>query len=280
MRLHDMRSASKTFTSVMLGAAMHDGVAISPSTLVYPSFPNTGSLVASNPERARITLGSLLTHSSGLACDDNDDASPGNEDRLQSQTAQPDWYRYTLELPMVHEPGSTYAYCSAGLNLAAGVIAHATKAWLPEFFDRNIAKPLQIDRYSVNLTPAGQMYGGGGVRMRPRDMLKFGQLYLDHGVWHGHRIVDASWVKTSTSHQITNANGSDGFAWHRFVLTAGDRKYQEYEASGNGGQFIIVVPELDLTVVITAANYGQYGIWREFREDLVPQYILSAVENR
>jgi CubicO group peptidase (beta-lactamase class C family) len=280
MRLHDMRSASKTFTSVMLGAAMRDGVAISPDTHVYPSFPNTASLVASNPERARITLGNLLTHSSGLACDDNDDASPGNEEKLQSQTAQPDWYRYTLELPMVHEPGSTYAYCSAGLNLAAGVIAHATKAWLPQFFDRTIAQPLQIDRYSLNLTPTGDMYGGGGVRLRPRDMLKFGQLYLDGGVWHGHRVVDASWVTTSTSRQITNANGSDGFAWHRFVLKARNREYQEYEASGNGGQFIIVVPELDLTVVITAGNYGQYGIWRKFREDLVPQYVLSAVEQR
>lgn len=279
-RLHDMRSASKTFTSVMLGAAMHDGLQMGTDTHVYSSFPNTESLTAANPERARMTLGNLLTHSSGLACDDDDDASPGNEDKLQSQTTQPDWYRYTLELPMVHEPGTTYAYCSAGLNLAAGMIAHVTKTWLPRFFDRTIAQPLQIDHYALNLTPTGDMYGGGGVRMRPRDMLKFGQLYLDGGLWHGRRIVDASWVKTSTSHQITNENGSDGFAWHRFTLEANGHSYQEYEASGNGGQFIIVVPELDLTVVITAGNYGQYGIWRKFREELVPKYIMAAVKDR
>jgi CubicO group peptidase (beta-lactamase class C family) len=276
-RVHDLRSASKTFTSVMLGVAMHQGKSIGPDTRVYSSFPNTDHLVAADPRRAQITLGNLLTHSSGLACDDNDDTSPGNEDRMQSQSEQPDWYRYTLELPVLHQPGTLYAYCSAGLNLAAGVIAHATQSWLPAFFDRNIAQPLEIDHYAINLTPTGQMYGGGGVRLRPRDLLKFGQLYLNGGTWNGHRIVDRSWVETSTAHQIDNASGSDGFAWHRFTLEANGRDYQEYEASGNGGQFLIVVPELDITIVITAGNYGQYGIWRTFREQLVPRYILGAI---
>ncbi|HEY5087938.1 MAG TPA: serine hydrolase, partial [Gemmatimonadaceae bacterium] len=276
-RVHDLRSASKTFTSVMLGVAMHQKNVISPATRIYSIFPNTEKLVAADPRRAEITLGQLLTHSSGLACDDDDDASPGNEDRLQTQKAQPDWYRYTLELPVVHQPGTLYAYCSAGLNLAAGVIARATKSWLPAFFDQSIAQPLRIDHYAINLTPSGQMYGGGGVQMRPRDLLKFGQLYLDGGMWNGHRIVDKSWVATSTSQQVTNQNGSDGFAWHRYSLKARGRAYQEYEASGNGGQFLIVVPELDIAVVITAGNYGQYGIWRTFRDELVPKYILGAV---
>lgn len=276
-RPHDLRSASKTLTSVMLGVAMRAGDAISPETPVYSMFPGTEPLVAKDPDRSRMTVGNLLTHSSGLACDDNDDASLGNEDRMQSQSAQPDWYRYALDLPLSHEPGTVYAYCSAGINLAAGMIARAAKLWLPEFFDRTIAQPLQIDHYSVNLTPAGDMYGGGGVYMRPRDFLKFGQLYVDGGVWNGKRIVEKSWVTRSTAHQITNPNGSDGFAWHRFVLKAGGREYQEYEASGNGGQYMMVIPDLDVVVVITAANYNEYGIWRKFREEMVPRYVLSAV---
>lgn len=278
MRPHELRSASKAFTSVMLGVAMRAGDAISPETPVYSMFAGTEPLVAKDPDRSRMTVGNLLTHSSGLACDDNDDASLGNEERLQTQSAQPDWYRYALELPLLHAPGTVYAYCSAGINLAAGMIARATKTWLPEFFDRTIAQPLQIDHYSVNLTPEGDMYGGGGVYMRPRDFLKFGQLYLDGGVWNGKRIVDKSWVTRSTAHQITNPNGSDGFAWHRFVLKADGREYQEYEASGNGGQYLMVIPELDLVVVITAANYNEYGIWRKFREAMVPRYVLSAVQ--
>ncbi len=277
-RIHDLRSASKTFTSILLGAAMHRGIAINTDTRVYTLFPNTATLVAADQQRGQITMGQLLTHSSGLACDDNDDASPGNEERLQTQKKQPDWYRYTLELPVVHQPGTLYAYCSAGLNLAAGMLARATKSWLPAYFDRVIAQPLQIDHYSINLTPAGELYGGGGMQLRPRDLLKFGQLYLHGGTWNGQRVVDRSWVTTSTSHQVTNPNGSDGFAWHRFTLKVGARTYQEYEASGNGGQYLILVPELDITVVITAGNYGQYGIWRKFREELVPNYILAAVD--
>jgi CubicO group peptidase (beta-lactamase class C family) len=196
---------------------------------------------------------------------------------MQGQRKQNDWYQYFMDLPVVSPPGTTYTYCSAGINLAAGMVGKTTKTWLPEFFDRHIAQPLQIDRYHVNLMPNGEAYGGGGIYMRPRDFLKFGETYLRGGVWKDRRIVSEEWVKTSTSHQIrTGSEGSDGYGWHRYTLRAADRDYQEYEASGNGGQFLIVVPELDLAVVITAGNYGQYGVWRTFREELVPRYILSA----
>ncbi len=264
-RPHDLRSASKTFTSVMAGIAMDHNESLTIDSPIDPAFP-------------KITLGHLLTHSSGLACDDNDEKSPGNEDVMQNQQRQNDWYRYFLDLPVAHPPGKTYAYCSAGINFAAGMVAKTTRAWLPEFFDRHIARPLQIDRYHVNLMPNGEAYGGGGIHMRPRDFLKLGETYLRGGVWNGKRIVSKEWVRTSTAHQIeTSDGGSDGYGWHRYKLRVGEREYDEYEASGNGGQFLIVVPELDLAVVITAGNYNQYRIWRTFRDELVPRYILPAV---
>jgi CubicO group peptidase (beta-lactamase class C family) len=264
-RPHDLRSASKTFTSLMAGIAMDRDKSL---TIDSPA----------DPARATITLKHLLTHSSGLACDDNDDASPGNEDTMQRQQKQNDWYRYFLDLPVVHPPGTKYAYCSAGINLAAGVVARSSGTWLPDFFDRHIARPLQLERYAINLMPDGQAYGGGGIYMRPRDFLKLGQTYLGGGVWNGKRIVSEEWVRTSTSHQIkTGDGGSDGYGWHRHTLGAAGRQHPEYEASGNGGQFVIVVPGLDLAVAITAGNYNQYGVWRTFRDELVPKYILSAV---
>ncbi|MDQ2889733.1 MAG: beta-lactamase family protein [Gemmatimonadota bacterium] len=275
-RIHDLRSASKTFTSVMVGAAMLRGVDISPATSVYASFPGGAVLAASDSRRGHMTLGNLLTHTSGLACDDNDEASPGGEDRLQSQTAQSDRYRYMLALPMTHEPGSHYAYCSGGMNLAAGVLAQRTGRWLPALFDEMVAQPLDITHYAINLTPTGEMYGGGGVHMTPRDLLKFGALYLNHGSWRGRRVVSPEWVRESTSKQVSAPTGADGFAWHLYTLTANGRSYREYEANGNGGQFLIVLPELDIAVVFTAGNYGQYGIWRKFRDELMPRYVISA----
>ena len=114
--------------------------------------------------------------------------------------------------------------------------------------------------------------------MRPRDFLKLGQLYLNFGVWNERRIVSRTWVEESTTHRITVPDGSsDGYGWHRHTLRVGDRSYQQYEASGNGGQFLMVVPELQLTIVITGGNYNQYQIWKTFREHIVPRYVLTAV---
>jgi len=129
------------------------------------------------------------------------------------------------------------------MNLAGGALTIATKMWLPELFDRTLAQPLQFGRYYFNLSPALQGYLGGGMRIRPRDFLKVGQLYLNGGIWNGKRVVAQSWVIQSTSKQIYGTiNDGDGYAWHRNTLKSGTRTYREYEANGNGGQFLIVVP--------------------------------------
>ena len=262
-RPHDLRSASKTFTSVLAGIVMDRNRSLRLDTPI--------------DQTRGITLAHLLTHSSGLACDDNDPASPGNEDTMQEQQEQRDWYRYFLDLPVTAKPGTKYAYCSAGINFAAGMTAKAASMELSELFDRFLARPLQMQHYHLNLMPNGEAYGAGGIYMRPRDFLKVGQAYLDGGVWNGRRIVSKSWVSQSTAHQIdVPGNGSDGYGWHRHTLTAVGRTFESYEASGNGGQFLIVVPKLELVVVLTAGNYGQFPVWRTFRDELVPEYVLAA----
>ncbi|HUK20244.1 MAG TPA: serine hydrolase [Gemmatimonadales bacterium] len=273
-RPHALRSASKTFASILAGELL-----LRPEMPVYPVFRSYGAFANPDPRKSRITLGQLFTHSTGLACDDNDAASPGNENTMQSQTKEPDWYKYTLDLPVIHDPGSLYAYCSATLNLAGGVLEAASRTWLPELFRREIAEPLGITHWYMNLMPTGHGYAGGGMYLRPRDLLKIGQLYLDLGVWNGRRIVPKRWVEQSTDRQIATSNGgSDGYAWHRYMLHTGTRDYKEYEANGNGGQLLMVVPELDMVIVFTAGNYNQYGVWRKFREELVPEGIIGAVK--
>jgi hypothetical protein len=117
---HDLRSASKSFASVMLGAVMRKDPGLGPQSRIYDLMAREAPFAHPDPRKAQITLAQLMTHSAGLACDDNDDASPGNETTLQTQTAQPDWWKYTLDLPMAHDPGARYAYCSANLNLVGG----------------------------------------------------------------------------------------------------------------------------------------------------------------
>jgi CubicO group peptidase (beta-lactamase class C family) len=290
---HDTRSAGKTFASVMLGAAMKLGSRLAPETRVYDLLAGMGPFANPDPRKSQITVAQLMTHTSGLACDDNDDASPGNEGNMQSQRRQPNWWKHTLDLPVVHDPGSRYAYCSAGMNLVGAALTTATGAWLPELFERTIARPLQFGPHYWNLMPTGEGYLGGGAFLRPRDLLKVGQTYLNGGVWQGQRIVDSSWVTRSTSPYVhispattgltpenfSNFYGEadDAYAWHLSQLRVGERTYREYAASGNGGQLLIVVPELDLTVVFTAGNYGQGGIWIRFRDQIVPREIIPAI---
>ena len=294
-RQHDLRSAGKTFASVMLGALMHEGVAISPETRLYPLVAGMGPFTHPDPRKAAITLAQLMTHTSGLACDDNDDNSPGNEDTLQSQRTQSDWWKYTLDLPMAHDPGARYAYCSAGMNLMGAALTTVSKMSLPELFDRDVAQPLQWGPYYWNVMSNGQGYLGGGAFVRPRDLLKLGQAYLDGGVWNGRRIVDTSWVEQSTKSRVAVTpqttglsaddfknvyiTGADGYAWHLTVLHTPTRDYPAYGAGGNGGQLLVVVPAVDLAVVFTGGNYGQGLIWNNWRDEMIPNAIIPTISD-
>jgi CubicO group peptidase (beta-lactamase class C family) len=290
---HDTRSAGKTFSSIMLGSAMLQGAKISQDTPIYQLLADRGPFANPDPRKARITLAHLMTHTSGLDCDDNNPDSLGNEGTMTTQRAQPDWWKYTLELRQVHDPGTRYAYCSANTNLVGGALTTATRTWLPDLFERSVARPLQFGRYYWNIAANGEGYQGGGAFVRPRDLLKIGQLYLGGGELNGKRIVSADWVKRSTTPyiQITPATtglseedfgnsyslAADGLTWHLFDLHAKDRIYKEYEASGNGGQLVIVVPEAELAVGFTAGNYLQGSIWGRWREEVVAKDILGSL---
>lgn len=293
---HDLRSAGKTFASVMLGAAMMHGARITPETRIYDLLAGRGPFANPDPRKAQITLAHVMTHTAGLACDDNDDASPGNENMMQTQRGQPDWWKYTLDLPLRHDPGVRYGYCSANMNLMGAALTTATATWLPQLFERTVARPLQFGPYHWNLMPTDEGYLGGGAWLRPRDLLKIGQAYLDGGVWRGRRIVDADWIAKSTAprieispattgldpEQFSNAYipAEDAYAWHLGVIHSGKRAYHHYSASGNGGQLLIVVPELELAVVFTGGNYRQGGTWLRWPDDIVGAEIIAALGER
>ena len=291
--VHDMRSAGKTFGSVLLGTAPARQAGQSPDSRIYQILANLGPFANPDPRKFQITLKHLMTHSSGLACDDNADDSPGNEGTMQMQTAEPNWWRYTLNLPMAHDPGARYAYCSANSNLVGGALTEATGVWLPELFRRTVAEPLQFGEWHWNLMANGEGYLGGGAFLRPRDFLKIGQAYLDRGVWNGRRIVPAEWVRVSTkplmdiSPETTGLSaeefgnfygrGKDALAWHTGSVTSSGKTFRTYLASGNGGQLLVVVPNLDLVVVFTGGNYGQGGVWTRWPQQFIGDRIVPAI---
>ena len=283
-RTHDMRSAGKTLAPILVGIARDHGAKIGPATPVYSLFPDYQPFANWDPRKARLTVADLMTMTPGLACNDSDGSSPGREGQMQSQTDERDWYKYTLNLPMARDPGGTTAiYCSASLNLVGGVAERASRVWNGELFDRYLARPLQFGLYHLNLMPTGAVYTGGGAYLRPRDELKLGQLYLAKGVWNGRRVISREWVERSVAYHSTFArpvvetdlNHQYGYGWHIHHFTVNGQTYREFAAEGAGGQFVMVIPELDMVVGINGGDY-QTGNWYRWGLEVIPQYLIPS----
>lgn len=271
---HGTRSASKSITATLAGIAVNDGM-LSLDTPVYKTMYE-GNVPEGLDERAgRMVLENLITMTPGLACDDFDQNSPGNEDTMQDQDEQPDWFQFTLDLKMLHEPGEHAAYCSGSQNLAGGVVAKATGEWLPDFYYDHFAAPLGMGLYHMNLSPTGEGYGGGGLLIKSRDFLKLGQLFLDGGIWQGKRIVSEQWVRDGTAAINEIGDEGYGYGWWIFSYSHEGRDIKAYYAGGNGGQYVIVVPELDLNIVIFAGNYNQ-RVMHKPKYEYVRDYVLPA----
>jgi CubicO group peptidase (beta-lactamase class C family) len=281
---HDVRSAGKSVTALLVGRSIADTRAFTPQSRVLSMLPQYLPVANDDARKRRITVENLMTMASGLACDDNDDNSPGNEDVMQNQTVQPDWYKYTLDLPMAYDPGSRAVYCTAGINLLGAIVAGATRRPLDRYFDERFAAPMQFERYALWLMPppTNAAYMGGGDYFRPRDFMKFGQLFLNGGKWNGRQIVDASWLRESVvqrtvMHQDAAGEGDRyGYGWHLLTLDVNGQRYEVINAGGNGGQLMAIVPRLDLVVMITAGNYNQYPVWSGFLRQVVGATIQAA----
>ncbi len=277
-RTHDLRSASKSVTGLMVGRMLSESHSIGVESPVYPMFK--GMKIPVDERTSGLHVSHLLSMRSGFSCDDNDYETPGNEDRMQEQSEQPDWYRYTLTLPLVAAPGESAVYCSAAINLLGGVVSEATGMWLPEFFRTRFAVPMQIEHYYYNLDPMGRGYAGGGIQMRPRDFLKFAQIMLDEGRWQGQRIIPGDWVGQSFApHASIYSENDYGYTWWRGQLPYRKGTVDIYSATGNGGQLLVIVPDLDLVVAFNGGNYGDFRTWVAWRDALLPEYILWAIED-
>lgn len=291
---HDVRSLGKVFGSVMIGALQHQGYSIDATHRPIPDVLERGGLPLDDPRKADVTLGHLMTFTSGLDCSADSD-SPGSESRMWAQQDEKNYWLYTAQLPMLHDPGERYAYCSGSANLVGASLNAFGGAPVYQLFDRLIAKPLDFGPYHFALSPNGEGYLGGGAYVRPRDILKIGAVYLAGGTWNGEQIVDESWIEESTTPQIDISpettgmtpedfgnnyfGGSQAYIWRVDTVEAGERSYASYEASGNGGQLLIIVPELDLSVAFTGGNYRTGGIWGRWRNDIIGGHIIPAMTN-
>ena len=278
-RPHDMRSAAKSLTSVLVGAAMQAGL---PVRLTDPVFRvmNGGTFPPGLEARKRaMQLQHLLTMSSGIHCDDSDPKAPGNENGMTDQTEEPDYWRFYMKAPLDRSPGERSIYCSGDPNLAIGVLTRATGEHPMDLFDRLVARPLAMERHIWFVSPSLQPYGGGSLQLLPRDFLKVGQLMIDGGNWRGRQILSQDFVQRAAANLCPLNRIGYGYLWWNLEFPYKDRTVRAYFAGGNGGQGIIVVPELDLVVGTFGGSYiSRIGL--EIQQGYVPRYILPTVREK
>lgn len=250
--LHDTRSVGKSVVSLLIGIAAHQGKIgdlSTPAIDFYPEFSDWAT-----PERKAIRLADLLTMSSGLAWSEGGDG-PDDEHRLYWKWSP---CRYVLSRPIVASPGSKWNYNSGSTAVLADILARATQTPLKDFAQKELFGPLGISEWEWTADLHGRPMAFTGLRMRPRDMAKIGRLVLNRGQWQGQQIVPADWIAASMQPRLDTgiADFQYGYQWWLGPVDWHGRKLRWSAAFGNGGQRIFVVPDLDMTVVITAGAYG------------------------
>lgn len=271
--LHDIRSAGKSVTSILVGIAIDlellAGVDQPIVERLPPGLP---------PDKHAIKLGHLLTMRAGLDSDDEDPRAPGNEDRMDGSS---DWLAFSYAIPMKWQPGERYVYSSLSAFLAGAVVEHVAQMPLAEFAERHLFAPLGITRHSWRRGPHGEGAGQGNLRLCLRDMAKIGELFLHGGVYRGKQVVSASWVRMSLS-SIVPTGAVDpyadayGYMWYTKRHEIRGRSVLVHFASGNGGNKIYIVPELATVIAITSSAYGQrYG---QQRSEWILLRILEALQ--
>ncbi|HEX6604689.1 MAG TPA: serine hydrolase domain-containing protein [Sphingomicrobium sp.] len=275
---HDTRSASKSWTNVLIGAAMQSGVPIRLDTPVYRTL--LGQVPADlDPRKRSMTLEHLISMTAGFDCNDSGER-PGDEDVMQQQTRETDWHRYSLGVPMAWNNGDKIVYCSMKPNLAAGMLERISGEPLPEMFDRLVARPMHMRNYHLFLQPNGEAYGGGGHRFTTRDFLKLAQLMVDDGRWEGRQIVSREWARRSVAPLrllSPKAGQTYGYLWNSVEYPYKGRKVYAFFAAGNGGQIYMGIPALDLVIGFTGGNYADNDVLRIPQRKFVPEDILPAV---
>ncbi len=283
--LNDVRSASKSVTAMLVGAAIGDGSLPGVQARVYDYFPAFTRQHRVDPRLRGTTLEDLLTMSSLWECDDENAFSAGNEERMYVTER---WLDFTLALPVkgfapwMARPedsphGRAHAYCTANSFVLGAVLERATGQALADYAAKVLEQPLGITERHWNRSPEGIGMGGGGTRYRSRDLARLGELVLAGGNWQGRQLIPGDYIAAMVSPQASTNNGSDyGYQWWGLKLPVDGREQTVWAMSGNGGNYVFVMPDRHLVAVVTSRAYNRNYAHPQSRR-ILTEFLLPAL---
>lgn len=277
-KLHTLQSVSKSFTSALMGIAIEKGEIRGVDERILDFFPDIIDIENMDSKKASMRLGDLLTMRSGTDYHEGYSGSP--HDKLNHLDRG--WDRFYLNRPMTSEPGSNFQYDSGGVILMSSMLKKRTGRHADDYAQKYLFEPLEIKKVRWYKNREGHPHTGGGLHLLPQDMAKFGLLYLNDGEWQGTQVVPAHWVRESVQKHVDfqrKTTGVVGYGYLWWIMSPdpdGAGKEYIYAAMGFRAQYIFVIPEHEMVVVVTGGTRN--GVDQRKPVKFIYSHILPSVK--
>lgn len=257
-RAPDLRSATKSITALLVGIAIDRGQLPGVGAKVIDLLPEYRKQLGDDPRKAAMRLEDLLTMRSGLACDDWDPKSPGHEDTMYRKR---DWLEFWASRPMASDPGTRYSYCTGNVIALGRILRNATGTGVDEFAREALFEPLGIKEASWETwNRRRDVDSGGHLRLAPADLERIGRLVVARGGVGERRIVSESWIDQMTTEHTAIPGHPQRYGylwWLDRTRSEGLPASRAWMAWGNGGNYLVVMPELDLVATFAGTRFNQ-----------------------
>jgi CubicO group peptidase (beta-lactamase class C family) len=244
-------SVTKTFTGILIGLAIEMGFIESVNDPIVKYLD--GIVTFSDNQKGNITIDQCLKMTFGHAWNGTTSSSKFEECFFESV----DNLQFIIDLPLVATPGTVFNYSDGASHLLSAIITEASGMSTLEFAIENLFDPLGITEYEWSTDDRGYQLGAAYLRIKPRDMVKFGNMILNNGKYNGIQIVPESWINEITTTKISTDNDvpyGPEYGYQIWLGTASGHRY--YMAMGWGGQFIVIIPDLELVITATCWTSG------------------------
>ncbi len=277
--VHDIRSAGKSVTALLLGIAIKEGLIKDLDQSVYSLFSEEKN-PSINEDYQKIKLQHLLDMASGLDADTDDTDTPGHAVQWM---AKDDWKSYLLNVPLKNKPGERFVYADIHPLLIGLAMEEASGMSLKDYAREKLFGPLGFEPVYWYTNPANQTGAAGNLYLTGFDFAKLGLLVANEGQWEGQQIINADYIEALKNSKgypevsdVFFAADSYGMLWYKSKRTFGNKEFEYLFASGSGGNHLIVVPEEELVIALLSTAYGPgHGQGRSYT---VMSMILAALE--